>query len=461
MVAIADGDTITVLHAGKQEKVRLYGIDCPEKKQAFGTRARQFTGELAFQKKVTVRVKDTDRYGRLVGEVVLPDGRVLNRELVRAGLAWWYRQYAARATELERLQDEAQAAGRGLWADPKCIPPWEFRKKGRAKSQTGISPRSPLICCNLPRKMTFFVLWGGLAWFDIWLRCCASLSLSGCSIRRMAINKVGDALTSGASVYETDDDIELVGDALPFGLKLIESLLARIAAPPGAAEAACQGFTTYAYLYVQYAGGRVADKDMAAGEALRARARRLFLRAHRYGYRGLEVAAPGIGAAHDHGPARGASPRVRKKADVPLLYWNAAALGLAISVSKNDAAMLARLPEVEALVERALELDEAWQEGTLHEFQVTLGGRQARQTGLRPHREALPARAGTLAGQARGPVRGLRGIRARCPAGRERTSAPRSNKALAIDPDRVRDPAAGRTSPRSAARAGCSSAPTT
>ncbi len=141
--AIADGDTITVLHSGKQEKVRLYGIDCPEKKQAFGARARQFTGELAFRKKVTVLVKDRDRYGRTVGEVVLPDGRVLNRELVRAGLAWWYRQYAARATELGRLQDEARAARRGLWADPKCIPPWEFRNKGRAKSAAVHEARPP------------------------------------------------------------------------------------------------------------------------------------------------------------------------------------------------------------------------------------------------------------------------------------------------------------------------------
>jgi endonuclease YncB( thermonuclease family) len=80
---------------------------------------------------VTVRVKDIDRYKRTVGEVVLPDGRILNRELVRAGLAWWYRQYARHDKELARLEAEAQAASRGLWADKEPMAPWEFRKAGR------------------------------------------------------------------------------------------------------------------------------------------------------------------------------------------------------------------------------------------------------------------------------------------------------------------------------------------
>lgn len=132
VISVADGDTLTVLHAGKQERVRLYGVDCPEKKQPFGTRARQLTGQLAFQKVVTVRVKDRDRYGRTVGEVVLPDGKVLNQELVRAGLAWWYRDYAAGDAKLARLELEARAARRGVWSDPSSVPPWEYRKRGRA-----------------------------------------------------------------------------------------------------------------------------------------------------------------------------------------------------------------------------------------------------------------------------------------------------------------------------------------
>ena len=87
VVGVSDGDTITVLHQGKPERIRLHGIDCPEKRQAFGNRAKQFTSTLVFSKTVTVQAVDRDRYGRTVGEVLLPDGRSLNRELVRAGFA--------------------------------------------------------------------------------------------------------------------------------------------------------------------------------------------------------------------------------------------------------------------------------------------------------------------------------------------------------------------------------------
>ena len=81
VVGISDGDTLSVMRAGKAVQVRLFGIDTPERTQAFGTRARQYTSELAFAQLVTVTVKDQDRYGRLVAEVVLPDGRSLNQEL--------------------------------------------------------------------------------------------------------------------------------------------------------------------------------------------------------------------------------------------------------------------------------------------------------------------------------------------------------------------------------------------
>ena len=101
VVSITDGDTIRVLDGREQVRVRLYGIDCPERKQPFGTRARQFTGSLAHEKTVAVTVKDIDRYGRTVGVVTLPDGKNLNLELVKAGLAWWYRQYAPRDKELQ------------------------------------------------------------------------------------------------------------------------------------------------------------------------------------------------------------------------------------------------------------------------------------------------------------------------------------------------------------------------
>jgi endonuclease YncB( thermonuclease family) len=80
VVAISDGDTIRVMHNGTPERIRLWGIDCPEMKQPFGTRAKQFTGDLAFGQVVTVKVRDIDRYKRTVAEIILPDGRNLNQE---------------------------------------------------------------------------------------------------------------------------------------------------------------------------------------------------------------------------------------------------------------------------------------------------------------------------------------------------------------------------------------------
>ncbi len=126
MVGVSDGDTITVLHNGKGERIRLHGIDCPEKRQAFGNRAKQFTYNLVFAKTVSVQFVDRDRYGRTVGVVLLPDGRSLNRELVKAGFAWWYRRYAPEDDTLKQLEQEARQAKRGLWADPHPVPPWQW-----------------------------------------------------------------------------------------------------------------------------------------------------------------------------------------------------------------------------------------------------------------------------------------------------------------------------------------------
>ncbi|WP_201750187.1 thermonuclease family protein [Tautonia marina] len=124
VVGISDGDTLTVLTAEKRQvKVRLHGVDAPETGQDFGTRAKQAASEMAFGQQVTVREMDRDRYGRTVAEVFLPDGRSMNHELVRAGMAHWYRQYAPADRELATLEAEAKAAKRGLWA----VPPWEWR----------------------------------------------------------------------------------------------------------------------------------------------------------------------------------------------------------------------------------------------------------------------------------------------------------------------------------------------
>ncbi len=208
---------------------------------------------------------------------------------------------------------------------------------------------------------------------SVWVVVLLLIALVGCSLKKYAINMVGDALASGNSVYETDDDIELVGDALPFGLKLIESLLLESPNHRGLLLTAARGFVLYSYSTVADRAEVLEDEDLDRARALRLRARKLYLRGLRFGQRGLEVSYPGFSERLFMDPeaaVAGVHNRKKKQQDVPFLYWSAAALGLAVSVSRNDAAMLARLPEVEAMLDRALELDETWEDGSLHEFAI-------------------------------------------------------------------------------------------
>lgn len=132
VIGISDGDTIKILTEDKQElRIRLNGIDCPEKKQAFGTKAKEFTSDLVFGKNVKVISRGTDRYGRVLGEVILEDGRSLNKELLKNGYAWWYEQYAKKEIDLKNLQEQARRDSIGLWKDKEAIAPWEFRKASR------------------------------------------------------------------------------------------------------------------------------------------------------------------------------------------------------------------------------------------------------------------------------------------------------------------------------------------
>ena len=128
-VRVLDGDTIEVLHTQRAERIRLSGIDCPEKGQAFGKRAKQAASELVFGKEVTLQTHGHDKYGRTLGDVLLPDGTNVNHTLVKDGWCWWYRKYAPGDTVLEGLETEAREARKGLWADPQPGPPWEWRKR--------------------------------------------------------------------------------------------------------------------------------------------------------------------------------------------------------------------------------------------------------------------------------------------------------------------------------------------
>jgi micrococcal nuclease len=129
VVGVADGDTISVMRDGRAVTVRLAGVDCPERAQAFGSRAKQFTSSLVFGRQVTVHLATTDRYGRLVGRVY--EGRTdVSLELVRGGMAWHYRQYS-NDRALREAEQEARSARRGLWADAHPTAPWEFRMAER------------------------------------------------------------------------------------------------------------------------------------------------------------------------------------------------------------------------------------------------------------------------------------------------------------------------------------------
>jgi len=202
------------------------------------------------------------------------------------------------------------------------------------------------------------------------------LALPGCSPKRLAVNRLGDALASGSSVYASDDDPELVGAALPFGLKTIEGLLQESPRHKGLLLAATSGFTQYAYAFVQTRADFIEDSDLAQATALREQAGRLYRRALGYGMRGLEEVQPALQTSLRTEPNTALASFRRE--DVPQLYWTAMAWGAAIALNKTDIELGADLPQVEALMRRAMELDEGYGQGAIYDFFIVYeGGRPA------------------------------------------------------------------------------------
>jgi predicted anti-sigma-YlaC factor YlaD len=196
-----------------------------------------------------------------------------------------------------------------------------------------------------------------------------AVALGGCSIRRTAVNKLGDALANPGSNFAADDDPELVGQAIPFGLKTMEGLLEEAPKHEGLLLATASGFVQYAYGWVQMEADFVEAKDLARATELRGRAQRLYLRAREYGLRGLELEAPGLRPALQRDPK--AALAGMKREHVPLLYWTATAWAAAIALKVNDPELSADQTVVEALARRALELDEGWELGSIHEFFIS------------------------------------------------------------------------------------------
>jgi predicted anti-sigma-YlaC factor YlaD len=195
---------------------------------------------------------------------------------------------------------------------------------------------------------------------------------AGCSIKKMAINTVGNALAEGNSVYATDDDPELVREAVPFGLKLVESLLMQSPRHRGLLLSAASGFTSYGYAFVQQDADFIEADDLERATRMRNRARKLYLRALDYGLRGLEVDFPDF--RNQLRQDKDAAVAKARKQHVPLLYWTANAWGAAISISKNDSSLTADQSLAEALMRRALALDEAYEAGAIHDFFIVWEG---------------------------------------------------------------------------------------
>jgi predicted anti-sigma-YlaC factor YlaD len=194
-------------------------------------------------------------------------------------------------------------------------------------------------------------------------------AVPACSIKKMAINALGDALAEGSSTFASDPDPELVREAIPFGLKTTESLLEQSPRHEGLLYAAASGFTQYAFAFVEQDADFVEAQDLSRATALRLRAKKLYLRARDYGMRGLEVDFPGFRERLAAEPGKALGPM--RKEHVRLLYWTAASWAAAMSLAKDDSSLTADQHLVEAMMRRALALDEGFDLGSIHDFFIS------------------------------------------------------------------------------------------
>jgi len=205
-----------------------------------------------------------------------------------------------------------------------------------------------------------------------WVIVCSicMLALSGCSIKKVAINSLGNALAKSSSTsFASDDDPELVQDAVPFALKLIESLIGEAPRHRGLLTAACSGFTEYAYAFVQQKADFIESQDLNRATEMRMRAKKLYLRGFDYGMRGIEVDFPEFRNQLKKDPDAILAKMTRKH--VPLLYWTASAWAAAFAIDEADSELSVDQPLMEKIMRRALALDEEWGMGSIHDFLIS------------------------------------------------------------------------------------------
>lgn len=204
--------------------------------------------------------------------------------------------------------------------------------------------------------------------------------LLGCSFKKIAVHSLANALTEGsANAFAMDDDPQLVQEALPFALKTMEALLQSTPSNKKLLIGTAAGFVQYSHAFVLLPADVIEKEDLEKARQGRQRAKRLFIRARDYGLRALEISHPGISDSITKDPS--AAVRRADKKDVAALYWTGVAWGSAISVAKDNMALVAELPIVSALLARALELDESWQNGAIHEFFIVFDANRSKAEG--------------------------------------------------------------------------------
>ena len=222
---------------------------------------------------------------------------------------------------------------------------------------------------------------------------------AACSLKTMAVKTVANTLAASGDTFTRDDDPELIRNAVPFALKTYKSLLETVPTHAGLLLATCRGFTQYGFAFVQGdAEAREATDYEAAGQ-LKDRALKLYLRGRGYCVRALELRHPGIEQRLMIEPQLALKKVVL--ADVPLLYWTGASWGAAIAIGLDKPALVADLPAVLALMKRALELQEDYGRGAIHEALITLEGVPAAMGGSSARARVHFARAIELSGGGR------------------------------------------------------------
>ena len=212
----------------------------------------------------------------------------------------------------------------------------------------------------------------------------AASGLGGCSIKGMALNAVADALSQNGDTFSADEDADLVRDAIPFGLKTYESVLAGVPEHRGLLLATASGFTQYAYAFVVLEADRLEEDDRKRARELRLRARKLFLRGRDYALRGLDVDHPGFSKQLREDPARALAETTAE--DAGLLYWCGVSWAAAVMTGKDDMDLVADLPLAGLLVDRVLALDERFGAGAAHEFMISYDGSRPEAMGGSPVR---------------------------------------------------------------------------